>query len=177
MTTALIDRDDDGILDAVDDFIATVVVPLEQRVATVLTEPRERFAPTGCYSPEVLALKREVRMASARAGLYTLFVPRELGGGGRGPRLHYRVWERIYRSCGPDRLLPLDTVAHLAGGPSVAFIDASTSVRAHALPGLMSGEMVLCWAFSEADATRPLTTIATRTNDHWTGSAGRRTQT
>jgi alkylation response protein AidB-like acyl-CoA dehydrogenase len=167
MTEPLADQTDDRILDALDDFIESVVVPLEERHAAVLTEPRARFAPTGSYSPEVLALKREVRQASARAGLYTLFAPRALGGGGRGPRLHYLVWERIYHRGGPDRLLPLDTVAHLAGGPSVAFTDASPAIRADVLPALMSGEIVLCWAFSEADAARPLTTIATREDDHW----------
>ena len=153
---------DDDILDALDEFVASVVVPLEDANAAVLTEPRARFAPSGAYSAEVLALKRQVRTAAARAGLYTLFTPVELGGGGRGPRLHYLVWERLYHRCGPDRLLPLDAVAHLAGGPSVAFAGASAELRQSVLPELMSGEKVLCWAFSEADATRPLTTTADR---------------
>ena len=35
------------------------------------------------------------------------------------------------------------------------------------VPALMSGELVLCWAFSEADATRPISTSAVREDGHW----------
>ena len=159
--------DDDDILMAIDDFVASVVVPLEEQHAPRLTDPRQRFAPTGSYSPEVLALKRQVRTAAARAGFYNMFAPVELGGGGKGPLLHYRVWEQLYHHCGPDRLLPLDTIAHLAGGPSVALAGVSDELRRGVVPALMSGELVLCWAFSEADATRPISTSAVREDGHW----------
>ena len=125
---------DDAILDAIDQFVATVVVPLEEQNADILTEPRARFAPNGAYSSEVLALKQQVRMESASAGLYTMFAPIDIGGGGRGPLLHYRVWERLYHHCGPDRLLPLDTIAHLAGGPSVALSGLGAEQRRAVLP-------------------------------------------
>ena len=157
----------DELLAAIDAFVASVVVPLEAQNAALLTDPRSRFAPTGSYSDEVLALKRQVRTASAHAGFYTLFTPVDLGGRGKGPLLHYRVWEQLYHHCGPDRLLPLDTIAHLAGGPSVALSDVSPELRRDVLPGLMSGETVLCWAFSEADAARPLSTVAVRDDGHW----------
>jgi acyl-CoA dehydrogenase len=167
MSARVVPGDDDEILDAIDRFVATVVVPLEEQNAAVLTEPRARFAPSGSYSPQVLALKQQVRMASAHAGFYTMFAPTDIGGGGKGPILHYRVWEQLYHRCGPDRLLPLDTIAHLAGGPSVALSGVSAEQRRDVLPGLMSGELVLCWAFSEADANRPLSTIARFDSGHW----------
>src|SRR6478609_4284020 len=99
MTTSRAGQDDDELLDAIDDFVSSFVVPLEDENVALLTEPRSRFATTGSYSAEVLALKRQVRMASARAGFYTLFAPVAIGGGGRGPLLHYRVWEQIYHRC------------------------------------------------------------------------------
>jgi len=167
MTPRPTDDEDDRLLAAIDAFVAAVVVPLEERNAALLTDPRSRFAPTGSYSDDVLALKRQVRMASAREGFYTMFTPVDLGGRGKGPLLHYRVWEQLYHHCGPDRLLPLDTIAHLAGGPSVALSGASPELRRDVLPGLLSGERVLCWAFSEADAARPLSTVAIRGDGHW----------
>ena len=158
---------DDELLAAIDAFVASVVVPLEEQNAALLADPRSRFAPSGSYSNEVLALKRQVRTASAHAGFYTMFTPVDLGGQGKGPLLHYRVWEQLYHHCGPDRLLPLDTIAHLAGGPSVALTDVSPDLRRDVLPGLMSGEYVLCWAFSEADVARPLSTVAVRDDGYW----------
>src|SRR5689334_20810939 len=85
MNAHLVPGDDDDILAAIDRFVATVVVPLEEQHAAILTEPRARFSPSGSYSAEVLALKQQVRMASSRAGFYTLFSPTGIGGGGKGP--------------------------------------------------------------------------------------------
>lgn len=155
-----------AVLDAVDEFVRTVVDPLEADHADELADPRRRFDATGRYAALVLDLKREVRTRSADKGLYTIFTPRELGGAGGDPLLCYRVWERLYHTCGPDRLLPYDTVAHLTGGPSVAFAEVGDDVRHTMLPALLRGEAVLCVGQTEAPGSRP--TVAEADGDRWT---------
>src|ERR1019366_6341338 len=74
----------DQVLVGVRSFVEAEVVPRHERAAGLLDDPRMRFGADGLFSREVLDLVREVRMAAAAAGYYTMFVPEAIGGGGLG---------------------------------------------------------------------------------------------
>jgi alkylation response protein AidB-like acyl-CoA dehydrogenase len=156
------------LLDRLDAFLASTVAPLEARHAGLLEDPRQRFSAERGYSPAVVQLRQQVRMAAAQHGLYTLFAPAKLGGSEERMLLHYVVWEHLFHECGPDRLLPYDAVAHVWGGPSPALTKVSPELQRTVLPRLVSGEEVLCSAFTENDdGSGELATTARRVDEIW----------
>ena len=60
-------------------------MPLENANKAILASERTIFDDRGRFTPEVDALRREVRERSSRQGFYTMFGPEEIGGGGLGP--------------------------------------------------------------------------------------------
>ncbi len=162
--------DSSEVLAAIDAFVAEQVVPLEERHRDVLGNPRRRYLESGVLSPEVLDLKRRVRTASARAGLYGLFIPAELGGAGKGPRMQYMVWAHLFGTAGPDRPLPLDVLSHIGIPPNVSLTSLSPDLHREVWPGLLGGETVLSFALSEPDASGDvwsMRTTARRDGDEW----------
>jgi len=165
----------DGVLEGLRSFVDSEVVSRHERQRDLLDDPRQRYGADGLYTPAVLEQIRQVRMASAAAGYYTMFVPSELGGGGLGSEALYRVWEDLYHHFGPQRWLMSSAVAHWARGPSHVLGHASDEARRTALPGLLSGDTSMCFAMSEPDAgsdARRMRTRAEPDGDDWllTGS-------
>jgi acyl-CoA dehydrogenase len=160
-----------SVLDALDGFLRSEVFPRHRRHADVLDEPRRRYAPDGSHSPEVRQLRREVRMASAAAGFYQMFVPEALGGQGLGWTELYRSWEFLHRRCGMRNWLGFTAIAHWVTGPSPALTEMMPGpTRDLLLPVLLSGEQTLCFAMSEPDAGTDLwnmQTRAERVGDRW----------
>jgi len=134
-------------------FIDAVVVPLEEANSHLLAERDGRFyADDGSYSPEVIDLIRRVRMESAAAGYYTMFCPESIGGGGLSRRAELLTHEYLAHKYGPQYLLPYETLAHWAFGPSVLCESFSPELRDTLLDNLVSGRVGMCFGMSEPDA-------------------------
>ena len=164
-----IQSDDRRILDGLGDFVDKAIVPLEERHRELLEDQRRLYAADGRYSEDVVELLRQARVAAADAGYYTMFAPVEVGGGGLGPITHYRVWEYLYHRYGPDRILPYQTVAHWAKGPSF-LAKHFTNGQSEVVERLTSGEAATCFAMSEPDAGSDawaMSTNARQTEQGW----------
>ena len=143
-------------------FIRAEVVPRHEKHHDLLTDPHRLYARDGRYAPEVVALMREVRMASARAGFYTMCVPAELGGGGLGLLAYFVAWEQIYRQCGMQHWLGAYVVSHWAFGPSVVLREVTPQARETILADMMAGRTSMCFGLSEPGAGSDAAMIRTR---------------
>lgn len=162
--------DTDEVLSGLTDFVRSVVVPLEEANADLLGNPRTRYDASGALSPPVRELLREVRMRSAEAGFYTMFVPESAGGSGCGRELLYRAWEHLYATCGPARELPFVSIAHWSSGPSALCAHVGPEFAESFLTPYLAGRLTSCFAMSEPDAGSDawaMRTTATRTEDGW----------
>lgn len=167
-TAALTASDQVEILEGLRSFVRSSVLPLHEKHADLLENPRNRFLPDGRHSPEAAKLIQQVRMESAAAGYYTMLTPESVGGGGLGPTMVYDVWEDLHHQFGPKPWLTYHAVAHWAKGPSPALRVADPDYIAPFLPGLLSGEKTMCFAMSEPDAGSDawrMRTRATPTSD------------
>jgi acyl-CoA dehydrogenase len=150
------------ILDGIRGFIEHEVVKRHESNRELFEDPRQLYDPDGRLNGALRNMLRDVRKASAVAGYYTMFAPRELGGGGLGATLWYEVFETVFRQCGPNYWLGWDIIAHWAKGPSPVLRHVSGQLRDAVLPGLMSGETSMCFAMSEPDAGADLWGMKTR---------------
>jgi acyl-CoA dehydrogenase len=170
---ALADLDD--VLKGLRSFVEAEVVARHRRMGDLLDDPRRRYGPDGLMTREVLEQLREIRMASAVAGYYAMFVPETIGGAGLGSEALYRVWEDLHHCFGPHYWTLGWVVAHWARGPSHVLAHAPPELRNAILPGLLSGERTVCFAMSEPDAgsdARRMRTVAVPDGGAWvlTGS-------
>lgn len=147
-------------------FLKTEVVPRHE-AGGLLADPRGFYGPDGRFTPEVLALMKEVRQASAEAGYYTMLVPESVGGAGLGFEALFRCWEAIFRTCGTEHWLGYQALAHWARGPGRLLAAMSPAVREELAPGLMGGILTICFAMSEPDAGSDI--WAMRTEAHPSG--------
>jgi alkylation response protein AidB-like acyl-CoA dehydrogenase len=160
----------EALADGVERFLAAEVFPRHRADHRLLSEPRLTYAEDGRYAPEVVRHIREVRMAAAEAGYYTMSVPGELGGGGLGMLAYFHVWERIYRLCGSHHWLGAYTVSHWAFGPSSVLTQVTARAREEILADMMAGRTSMCFGMSEPGAGSDATMIrtrATRDGDGW----------
>jgi acyl-CoA dehydrogenase len=165
-------QDAQDVSDALLSFIDRYVVPLEERHRELLESERNRYAPDGRLVPGVIELRRQVRLASAAAGFYTLFADESLGGGGMDEIALVHIQERLNWHTGPYRPLIHENVV-----PSV-FTNGLSPILHHLRPEVLakhrdriaSGEATLCFALSEpaagSDASQ-ITTRAERTPSGW----------
>lgn len=150
------------VLDGLKAFNEQESVKIEEDNLELLHDPRRKYDSTGRFVPEVIDLERRVRSSSAKSGYYAMLAPGELGGGGGGPIMAYRVWEFLHREYGPQYDLPYNSVAHWSRGPGPFLLSLPEGPRSEALPGLMSGEKTTCFALSEPDAGSDAWMIKTR---------------
>jgi acyl-CoA dehydrogenase len=158
------------ILEGLRQFLRREVASRHRAHNDLLGDHRRIYDESGAYTAEVMALRREVRTASARAGFYTLFAPAELGGGGEGALTMYCAWEQIYHSCGPLEWLGYDALTHWVTGPSPIFNLATPRVRETVVPKLNCGEATMCFGMSEPDAGSDvwrMQTRATKSDSGW----------
>lgn len=145
-----------------DAFLRTEVMERHRRHAALLDSPRRSYDERGAYVPEVLALIRAVREASARAGYYAMSAPESLGGGGLGHLAYFVAWEQVYRSCGAQYWLGHHAISHWAKGPSPVLLGLTEEFRRRHLAGLMAGTDSMCFALSEPGAGSDALAIKTR---------------
>lgn len=67
------------IINGLKQFIDKKVIPLEEENAGLLYNERNYYLENGRRHPKVESLRKEVRVASAEAGFYTMFGDKELG--------------------------------------------------------------------------------------------------
>ena len=177
MRSSLIPQDIVAVGDSLLTFIERDVVPLEQENRALLASDRTIFDDKGRFTPEVEALKREVRKRSAAQGFYTMFGPEEIGGGGLGPLAAVYLNARLSAHCGPGRPLvhPVVIPSPFTNGLSPVLVNLDPGLRDRYLPDLASGEKTLCFGLSEPDAGSDvfaMKTRAVRDGDGWviTGS-------
>lgn len=150
------------IVSGLERFLRAEVMARHEKHAAVLDDPRRRYAEDGRYAPAVVALIREVRMASAAAGYFNLCVPEPLGGLGQGHLTYYVCWEAINRLCGPHHWLGTFALSHWAFGPSVVLEHVTPEARARILAPLMEGRQSMCFGLSEPGAGSDAAMIQTR---------------
>jgi acyl-CoA dehydrogenase len=177
MRTSLIPDDIVAVGDSLLTFIEREVVPLENENKVLFVSDRTIFDDKGCFTPEVEALRLQVRTRSAAQGFYTMFGPEEIGGGGLGPLAAVYLNAGLSAHCGPGRLLvhPVVIPSPFTNGLSPVLVNLNPALRDRYLPGLASGEKTLCFGLSEPDAGSDvfaMKTRAIRDGDDWiiTGS-------
>ena len=167
-----------GSVTGMQQFVDSEVLPMEREMGDVLVDERKFFDETGKARPEVMEARKQVRMKSSAAGYYGMFAPDSVGGGGLGARSMVFVEEALYRRYGPGRplitwakgFLSQPTLASFVDGPSHMLVAVSDSVRKDYLPSIASGEKMVCFALSEADAGSDVWGIKTRARrdgDDW----------
>ncbi len=154
--------DVEAVVEGVDAFTRAEVIPRWEANRELLEDVRYRFDESGRYADEVVAIIREIRMASAAAGYFNLAVPTSMGGGGLGHLAYYAAWERIYHLCGGSNWLGQFAISHWAFGPSKVLERVTERARVEVLPGMMAGETMMCFGMSEPDAGSDATRIRTR---------------
>src|SRR5262245_4839147 len=151
-------------------FAEQEVLPRQKKHHALFEDPRALYREDGRFSDALLALIREVRTASARAGFYQMCVPEALGGGGLGHLAYYIAWQALFHRCGPKNWLMLYALAHWAFGPSRLLTRVTPDARERILSGLMSGEKSMCFGLSEPNAGSDASMIKTRalkSGDGW----------
>ncbi|MCP5025608.1 MAG: acyl-CoA/acyl-ACP dehydrogenase [Actinomycetia bacterium] len=152
----------EAVVEGVEAFVKAEVIPRHDEHHDLLDDVSLRYDSEGRYAVEVVELIKEIRRASADAGYFSLAVPTSMGGGGLGHLAYYAAWERIYHLCGGTRWLAQFTISHWAFGPSVILENVTERASVEILPGLMSGETMMCFGMSEPDAGSDATRIRTR---------------
>lgn len=153
-------------------FVDREVVRVEQENRELVENERNRYLPNGRFHPDVLALRRQIRMRSAEAGFYTLFGATELGGSGLGPTAAVHVQESLNRHVGPGRTLVSDVVlpSPFTNGLTPVLKYLAPEVRDGYLVDIASGAKTLCFGLSEPDAGSDVFAMrsrAVRTGDEW----------
>ncbi|MDO8673501.1 MAG: acyl-CoA dehydrogenase family protein [Dehalococcoidia bacterium] len=158
------------IVDGLRRFNDQVSIPLEKENHQLFSNGRYMYDEDGREVPKVRDLFRQVRMASSKAGFFTITLPKELGGGGRGALTTFNVWELLNSAYGPEYELPHVSISHWATGPGPLLLGLPDPCRSQVLPSLSSGEKAVAFAMSEPDAGSDawnMKTRAVRDGDDW----------
>lgn len=151
-----------SVRDGVLRFVDKEVAPRLERHHALLADARKLYDARGAYAPEVRALIRDVRTASAQAGFYGMCAPLSIGGGGLGHLAYYVAWEAIYRRLGGHAVLTPWVIAHWAFGPSPVLTQMTEEARRRCLADMMAGRTSMCFGLSEPGAGSDATMIRTR---------------
>jgi alkylation response protein AidB-like acyl-CoA dehydrogenase len=162
--------------DGLTGFLRQEVIARHEKYGDLLDNERNCYDDAGRMVPQVQALIREVRMASARAGYYGMIAPEEFGGLDMGQVANFGAWERIGRICGGKYWLGYYTIGHWAMGPSPVLRKLTPKAQEEMLPAIMSGEKSTCFGLSEPGAGSDATMIKTRADadgDGWRLNGGK----
>ena len=143
-------------------FARDEVLPRHARHHALFEDHRKLYHESGRLSDAALAVIREVRMASAKAGFYQMCTPTSLGGGGLGHLAYFVCWQALFHMCGPHNSMCVYALSHWAFGPSRLLEKLSDRARAEILAPLMDGTRSMCFGLSEPDAGSDASMIATR---------------
>lgn len=159
------------ILNGLKQFIEKVVLPLEEKNHDLLYNPRNYYLEDGRHTPEVEALKKQVRMESAKAGFYNMFGAKELGGEEFGPITAVLVQEFLNKHYPFRKLIhPIVIPSPFTNGLTPVLNGLSEHLKAKYIDGIRKGEKTLCFGLSEPDAGSDVWNIKTRAvkdGDEW----------
>jgi len=145
-------------------FVEREVVPLESEHKQFFSSERYLFTEDGRFSPELLTLRKQVRMRSAELGFYTAFALESLGGGGLGAQAAAYVQRRLNAFAGPGRRLIQTVVLPSAftNGLSPLLRHLEPAVLSEYRDGIANGSKTLCFGLSEPDAGSDIFAMNTR---------------
>ncbi|MDP6706679.1 MAG: acyl-CoA dehydrogenase family protein [Alphaproteobacteria bacterium] len=152
----------EAIRDGLVGFARAEILPRHEQHRDLFEDPRRLYREDGRMGEEGLALVREVRMAAAEAGYFTMCVPEALGGSGQGLLAYYVGWEELFRTCGPANWLMLYAISHWAFGPSRLLEKVTPEAREAILEPLMGGRKSMCFGLSEPGAGSDAAAMKTR---------------
>ncbi|RNF39797.1 acyl-CoA dehydrogenase family protein [Planococcus salinus] len=151
------------IISGLKQFIEKVVIPLEDANESLLHNPRNYYLEDGRRSPEVEALRKKVRMESAKAGFYTMFGDKELGGEEFGPVTALLVQEAINKSYPNRKLIEAIVIpSPFTNGLTPVLKGLKPELQEKYIEGIGSGEKTLCFGLTEPDAGSDVWGIKTR---------------
>lgn len=156
--------------DGIEAFVRREVIPRHQRHQELLGNPRKKYSEDGRYSPAVVELIREVRMASSAAGYFNMITPESLGGSAMGHLAYYCAWQKVFHTCGGHHWLGTYAISHWAFGPSPVLAHVSERARRDIMADMVSGKTSMCFGLSEPGAgsdAAMLKTRAVRDGDGW----------
>ena len=157
------------ITDAVEAFCRAEVIARHERHHDLLNDPRNTYGADGRMVAAAVDQIRAVRMASAKAGFFNVSVPKSLGGSEMGMIAYYTLIEAVYRLCGPHNWLCDFVISHWAFGPSAVLTAITDKARERILPGMMAGELMMCFGMSEPDAGSDAAMLKTRATPNGSG--------
>lgn len=153
------------LLDAYEEFIEAELQPLEAELDRYTED--DRLDADGKLSEPFVAAKKETNGRSARAGLYALHVPVELGGRGYALADLFHLHEHLFRR---GYTLALDAMAHLEG-PNSVHEHLHDAVRDTYLQPLLAGQAWQAGAVTEPRSggsnITAMDSHAERTADGW----------
>lgn len=154
-------------------FIEVEIEPLRKKYQKELENERYLYDERGFYTKEIQEAKKEVRMKSAKAGFYSMFGDPKLGGNGDtfGPVAAALVHEALMKKYGLDELISsIFPVGLFTGGLTPVLLGMKPEMREELLPGIASGETLLCFGLSEPDAGSDVWSMKARAEkdgDEW----------
>ena len=154
--------DIDAVLDGLEAFVRAEVIDRYAANADLLDDVRHRYGPDGGYVPEVVDLIRAIRTASAAPATSTWPCPSRWAAAAWAMLAYYAAWEHVYHLCGGTNWLAQFAISHWAFGPSAVLERVTERAAKEILPGLMSGETMMCFGMSEPDAGSDATMLRTR---------------
>ncbi|MEA1852299.1 acyl-CoA dehydrogenase family protein [Cytobacillus sp. FSL W7-1323] len=159
------------IINGLKQFIDKKVIPLEEENAELLYNERNYYLENGKRHPKVESLRKEVRVASAEAGFYTMFGDKELGGEELGPITALLTQEAIAKNY-PNRKLidPIVIPSPFTNGITPVLRGLKQELKDEYLDGIRKGEKTLCFGLTEPDAGSDvwgIKTKAVKVNNEW----------
>ena len=154
------------ILEQIERFYAAEVRPREDKLRHRLENHREYLDADGRLHPEVQAARREIMRASGREGIFSLYLPQDIGGGGLNRQEMFFVEEKVYSygvGLNPAMLAWTD-------GATPRLIFCSEAQRARWVTPLVKGEKTCFNAVTEPGAGSRLfdmKTTAVMTGGRW----------
>lgn len=162
------------MLSALEGALPPELVALRERVRIFVHEeaaPREaqhrnEILATGTYT-ELAAEKRALRQRSAAAGLYGIFMPASIGGGGTG---HLGLAVAVEEAHRYGLLISADggVIPDVEGPTNILLSGTPKQQQTYLIP-TMRAEREACFALTEAGAGSDATRIATRADRTETG--------
>ena len=148
-----VSADEQQIIDGLLKFVDQEIIPIQKGLGEVFTNPRLYWREDGTEAAAITQARQAARMASAKAGYYTMFCPKEFGGADLGIRMWFLCWEALHYRYGPPMTqLAYYVLSRFASGPHEVWRHASQSLQRKVIPDLASGRLQGCFGLTEPDA-------------------------
>jgi acyl-CoA dehydrogenase len=151
------------IINGLRQFIDKVVIPLEEENSQLLYNERNYYLENGKRHPKVEELRKIVRMESAKAGFYTMFGAKELGGEELGPVTSLLAQEAIGKYYANRKLIDAVVIpSPFTNGLTPVLKGLKQELKDRYLEGIRTGEKTLCFGLTEPDAGSDVWGIKTK---------------